>query len=195
MDKSRPDRDLRWYGPVVLAFLFAGLTDRWEDLIRISLWFDKSVQDEFLAEGRLGDEYFLITLCMILRMQPQPPDLEDVLKRLRAVRDKSAKLLCSAWEAAYGMDQKSFDKVFSESVKRFVSHDVDEGTGDPSLWLAKHQSIVWFVAERNGLKFPQLPEKLDAAVCAGKQSDWVNRVSRYNKGMLFRPESPVCLVD
>lgn len=165
MDKSRSDRELRWNGPLYFAFLFAGLTGRWDDLIKISSWFDESVQKEFLAEERLaGDEDLLLLLCMILRLQPNPPDLGEPLKRLRAVRPKSLKLLFAAWEAAYGTDQATFDKAFSASVKRHVTHDMDDGTSNARGWLAVFQSIIWFIAERNGLRFPQLPEQLDAAV-------------------------------
>jgi hypothetical protein len=70
--------------------------------------------------------------------------------------------LCAAWEAAVARDQKAFDKAFKATVDYFLKNDADGNT--IQCWVALDQSLVWLIAERNGLKFPKLREERDAAV-------------------------------
>ncbi len=85
----------------------------------------------------------------------------ELLAKVKKVRTKRPRLLCAAWEAAQGADQSAFNKAFEQTVNHFLSKPEDGQVYD---WLALHQSSVWFIAERRGLKFPRLPEKLEAAV-------------------------------
>jgi hypothetical protein len=162
LDKSRPDRALAWFGVLTNGLLLCGLTGRWDDAIKICSWFDESIEMEYPA-GQVGDDYTALFLCVASNLRPQPiPGTEKILARVKAGRDRRPRLLCAAWEAAVARDQKAFDKALKDTVDYFLKKDAYDGPVDN--WVALDQSLVWLIAERNGLKFPKLPEKLDAAV-------------------------------
>jgi hypothetical protein len=48
-------------------------------------------------------------------------------------------------------------------VRHFLEVD-EQNVPNVNSWIALHASLIWLIAERNGLEFPNLPEKLDAAV-------------------------------
>lgn len=163
LDKTRPDRRLRWFDVLPNALLLGALTQRWNDVSKICSWFDASIELEYQA-GQIEDEYMQLFLCIASNLAPQPmPGIESVFAKVKACRTKRVKLLCAAWEAAIAKDQKVFDKAFKESVSQFLKQDA-ENAPNVSFWVALPQSTIWLIAERNDLKFPELPEQLDAAV-------------------------------
>jgi len=163
LDKSRPDRNLRWFGVLPNAMLLGGLTGRWDDVAKICSWFDATIQAEYQA-GQIEDEYMQLFLCIASDLSPEPmPGIDEVLTKVKACRRRRPKLLCAAWEAAVARDQKAFDKALKASVSHFLKVDA-QNVPNVSFWVALHQSIVWLIAERNGLTFPELPEQVDAAV-------------------------------
>jgi hypothetical protein len=114
--------------------------------------------------GQLEDEYMALFLCIASNLSPQPmPGAQSILAKVKACRTRRPRLLCAAWEAAVAGDQNAFDKAFADTVDYFLKNDEDN-VPNPNRWLAIDQSLVWLIAERNGLRFPKLPEKLDAAV-------------------------------
>lgn len=163
LDKSRPDRELRWFGVFPKALLLGGLTGRWDDVVKICSWFDESIQMEYQG-GMLEDEYMAVFLCIASDLSPQPmPHVDEIKAEIKACRARRAKLLLTAWESAMAKDRKAFDKALKESVKHFLKHDAED-VPNVNFWVALHPSFVWLVAERNGLAFPDLPEEVDAAI-------------------------------
>jgi hypothetical protein len=163
LDKSRADRALRWFDVLPNALFLGGLAGRWDDVARICSWFDKSVQLEYRG-GLNEDADMLLDLCIASSLSPTPmPDAHAMLAYVKAGRARRPKLLCTAWEAALSKDQKAFDKALNSSVNQFLKSDAKD-TPSPYFWVPVRQSFIWLLAERNGLAFPELPEKLDAAI-------------------------------
>jgi hypothetical protein len=163
LDKSRPDRELRWFGVLPNLLLLGGLTGRWQDVERICSWFDASIEMEYQA-GQLEDEYMQLFLGIASNLRAQPmPGVQELLAKVRTSRTKRPRLLCAAWEAAINKDQKTFDKALKESVAHFLKTGAAD-VPNPNFWVALDPSLVWLIAERNGLSFPKLPEKVDAAI-------------------------------
>jgi hypothetical protein len=161
MDKSRPDRELEWFDAYTSALIFGGLVGRWDDLGRISSWFDATIEPEYSA-GTMEDEYYQLFVCIAGGLSPTPMEgAAELLAKVKKCRAKRVRLLCAAWEAAQAADQKAFDKAFLETVKHYLSKPED---GQMHTWLALHQSAVWLIAEHRGLKLPPLSEKQAAAV-------------------------------
>ena len=48
-------------------------------------------------------------------------------------------------------------------MHHFLKSDAED-VPNPNFWVALRPSIVWLIAERNGLAFPKLTEQQDAAV-------------------------------
>jgi hypothetical protein len=162
LDKSRPDRRLAWSEALMKGLLLCGLTGRWEDAAKLCSWCDESILADYQVV-QLGDDYTALFVCIASDLRAQPiPGAQEVLARVKAWRDKRPRALCAAWEAAVARDQKAFDKAFKATVDYFLKNDAD-ASGIQS-WVALDQSLVWLIAERNGLKFPKLGEDLDAAV-------------------------------
>ncbi len=161
LDKNRRDRKLEWFDALTCGLFLGGLTGRWDDIATICSWFDATIEPEYKA-GQLEDEYMQLFICIAGSLSPQPmTGMTELLAKVKKCRTKRPKLLCAAWEAANAGDQAAFDKAFKETVTHFLSKR--EG-GQIQHWVATHQSIVWIIAERRGLKFPSLPEKLQAAI-------------------------------
>lgn len=165
LDKSRPDRELAWLGVLPRALLLCGLTGRWDDAAKICSWFDESIQMEYRFE--LNDyEDQRLYLCIVSSLRPEPLDalnVEATLKGLRECRPKRPRLLAALWEAVQAREQKSFDKALKDSLRHFLKHGA-QNVPNWNFWVALDESLMWLVAERNGLQFPTLPENLDAAV-------------------------------
>jgi hypothetical protein len=163
LDKSRPDRELRWFDVFPHALLLGGLTSRWDDVSKICSWFDASIEMEYRG-GMNEDAYMQMFLCIASQLSPTPmPGADAMLANVKASRTKRPKLLCAAWEAAVGKDQKAFNKALKDSVSHFLKVDAKD-VPNPNFWVALHPSFVWLLAERNGLSFPDLPDQIDAAI-------------------------------
>jgi hypothetical protein len=71
--------------------------------------------------------------------------------------------ICALWEAAIAKDQKAFDKAMKEEMSYFFKKE-EENAPNWTMWVSLHTSAVWMIAEKNGLAFPKLSLKQDAAV-------------------------------
>jgi len=163
LDKSRPDRRLRWFDILPNALLIGGLTGRWDDLTKICSWFDESIEMEYRG-GMNEDTYMQLFLCIASDLSPTPmPGIDGMLANVKASRTKRPRLLCALWEAALAKDQKAFNKALKDSVSHFLKVDA-KNVPNVSFWVALHPSFVWLLAERNGLVYPELPEPIDAAI-------------------------------
>ncbi len=163
LDKSRPDRALSWFGVLQKALLLGGLTGKWGEVAKICSWFDATIEAEFQG-GLIDDSYQQLFLCIASKLAPTPmTNVEQILTSVRAAKSKPTKLLYAAWQSVMDQDQKSFNKAFKESVSHFAKSG-GKNLPNVNFWLALDQSAVWLIAEREGLSFPPLPDKLDASV-------------------------------
>jgi hypothetical protein len=163
VDKSRKDRELQWFGALSHGMFLGGLTGRWDDVARMCSWIDESVEADFHG-GLVEDGYMQMILGIASSLRPEPlKGFDLMLGFVKSARTKRAKLLCSLWEAAQSRDQAAFDKSLKEAVAYFLKADARD-VANVNFWVALHPSFVWLIAERNGLRFPDLPERLEAAV-------------------------------
>ncbi|MGD9724661.1 MAG: hypothetical protein AB7E98_24985 [Pirellulales bacterium] len=163
LDKSRPDRELRWFDVLPHALLLGGVTGRWNDVAKICSWFDASIEMEYRG-GMNEDADMQLFLCIASNLSPAPmPGVDGMLANVKASRARRPRLLCAAWEAALAKDQKAFSKALKDSVSHFLKIDAQD-VPNPNYWVALHASFIWLLAERNGLAFPELPEQVDAAL-------------------------------
>jgi hypothetical protein len=164
LDKSRPDRELAWFGALPNGLLLCGLTGRWDDAARICAWFDTSIQMEYRFE--LNDyEYQWIYLCIVSHLRSEPLeglDVEGTLQALRECRPKRPRLLGTLWEAVLQRDQAAFNRALRESLRHFLK--TPETAPNPNFWVARDESLMWLIAEKEGLGFPDLEEKMEAVV-------------------------------
>ena len=137
--------------------ILAGLVGRWEDIGRISSWFDATIEPEYSA-GTIEDEYYQLFVCIAGGLSPTPMEGEaELLAKVKSCRAKRVRLLCAAWEAAQAADQAAFDKAFPQTDKHYLSKPED---GQMYTWLARCiNPAVWLIAEYRGLKFPPLSER------------------------------------
>ncbi len=163
LDWSRPDRRLMWYSVLQDGLLLGALTGRWDDVRRICSWFKLGLtaENQFELKGYEHQQLFF-AIALSLRGDP-PPETEAIFASVRGCKAKRTRLLCAAWDAAVAKDQRGFDKALKESVAHFVKTDAQD-VPNVCFWVALNASFVWLVAERNGLRFPALPPKLEAAV-------------------------------
>ena len=87
--------------------------------------------------------------------------MEVLLADAKKCRQKRLRDMIAAWEAAVAGDQAAFDKAFTAALKSFVKRK-----DDPSEYLgvALDETVIWLIAKKNGLRFPNMPDKLKAAV-------------------------------
>ncbi len=163
LDKTRLDRSLRWFDVLPHALLLGGLTGRWDDVAKICSWFDESIELEYRG-GMNEDAYMQLFLCIASNLSPTPMSgAEELLSNVKASRSRRPRLLRAVWEAALAKEQKAFDRALQDAVSHFLKVDAKD-VSNPNYWVALHPSFVWLLAERNGLEFPELPEKIDAAI-------------------------------
>lgn len=163
LDWSRPDRALVWYDVLQDGLLLGALTDRWDDVRRICSWFKPGLTAENQFELK-GYEHQQLFFAIALSLRDDPPrETEAIFSSVRGCKAKRTRLLCAAWDAAVAKDQRGFDKALKESVAHFVKTDAQD-VPNVCFWIARNASFVWLFAERNGLRFPALPLRLDAAV-------------------------------
>lgn len=162
---GKPGLDHDWlrFDALPTAMLIGGLTGRWNDVENICTQFVADVSWRRLA-NQIDGQWPQLFQCMVSNLLPEPiPRIQSVLARVKSDGNKRTRLLCAAWEAAVAGDQKTFDKSLKESVRHFLKMDARD-VPNTTYWVAQHQSLVWLIAERNGLQFPTLPAELDAAV-------------------------------
>jgi hypothetical protein len=149
------------YTVLPMALLLCGLTNRWDAAVKICSWCVDTAKHRFRTEQ---DEQVRLFLCIASDLSLQPlKGISEKLEQVRSSQAKRTRLLCAAWEATVAKDQKAFDKAFEKTVAYFLTIEAHDAP-NPCYWVAEDQSVVWLIAERKGLKFPNVPEKLDAAV-------------------------------
>jgi hypothetical protein len=161
LDKNHPQRTLIWSAPYLNAAFLCGLSDRWEDLRRISDWVDETVCPE-MTFGAIEDEFMLFLIYVASTLRTSPLSTHDRLRQaIEQGRPRRPKLLLAAFQAAIDSNQRAFDKAILESVKNCEKQEVED-VPNFSYWVGVPQSFVVAVAEKRNLKVPHLPPNLDA---------------------------------
>lgn len=162
MDKTSDEFEPCWFKAFSSGLLLGLLSQRWEDVARICDWVEVDMDTEYLGddfEDQLA--YVYKSVAAGLRNKPMPgiEALEAKIKKCRKLRPK---LLFQAWEAARNKDQSAFSIAFTKSLEHFAS---TEGTGVIAIeWIAPHHSVVGLAARRYGMRWPELPPKLEAVL-------------------------------
>ncbi len=165
LDKSLPpeERRLVWMTPYLIGVFLCAMVDRWDSAQHLSDWVDESVTPEFQFEvNDDGFSFFLVYLASKLRSQPLANE-HKIEEFIRNSSSKKSALLVEVLNAALLSSQRDFDKALSASLKHWEKTCIRDV---PNLryWIALPQSIVWLIAERNGLALPDLPPNLDALI-------------------------------
>jgi len=161
MDRSQPDCDFRWHDEVRSGIIFGGMLEKWDEVAHICSALDADVMLEYSA-GTIVDEYFQYYLCVAGNLSGQWTDgMEALLESAKKCRQRRLRQTIAAWEAAIAGEQPTFDKAFEAVVKSFVKH-----WDSPSEYMrvGLDETVIWLIAEKHGLSFPALPDKLKAAV-------------------------------
>ncbi len=165
MDRSSPSCMFQWYEPLRSGIIFGGLLEKWDDVAHICSALDADVPPEYSA-GTIIDEYFHYYLCVAGKLSGQwDAGFEKLLESAKKCRQKRLRDLLAAWEAAVAGDQAAFDKAFPAAIKSFIKRK-----DDPSehMGAALDETVIWLIAKRAGLSFPELSDKLNAAVMTCK---------------------------
>lgn len=161
MDRSNLDCNFRWRDQVRSGIIFGGMLEKWDEVAHICSALDADVKLEYSA-GTIVDEYFQYYLCVAGNLSGQWTDgMEALLESAKKCRQRRLRQTIAAWEAAIAGEQPAFDKAFEAVVKSFVKRE-----DDPSEYLGVglDETVIWLIAEKHGLSFPALPDKLKAAV-------------------------------
>lgn len=162
-DESREDRALIWLNPYSDSLFLCGITGRWKDASRISDWIDEQIEIEYTA-GQVADEYMFFFIYVASKLRSEPLAMEsELVAAIQQGRARRPRFLLDVFHAALASDQKAFDRALTKSIAHFLKH-VAEDVDNCNYWVGIVESFLWFLAEKNGLTFPSLPEKSDAAI-------------------------------
>jgi hypothetical protein len=163
-----PRRLLLATGVFWQSLFFGGLTGRWADVEHIAGWYNGHVD---LASQAPLLEPFLdvqLQLAVAASLAPAPiPGAETLVARIQQDDDRHRehlRFLFRLWEAALAKDQPAFDKALKDKLKSFLEKQNRAAETDLRTWVDLYASAIWLIAERNGLAFPKLREKQDAAI-------------------------------
>ena len=161
MDRSSPGCKFLWHGELRAGIIFGGLLEEWDKVAHICSAVDAETNPEYSA-GTIVEEYFKWYLCVAGRLSDEWTDgMDQLLADVKQCRQKRLRDCVAAWEAAVATDQTSFDKAFTTAVKSFIKKKDDPSKFE---WVALDETVIWLIANKNGLTFPDMPDKLRAAV-------------------------------
>ncbi len=165
LDKSRPDRRLIWSGPLLKSLLLCALTERWAEAARLSEWVDETVRLEFRFElSDYGEQLLMLCIASHLRSE-HFSNLSEIQSGILEARSRRPKHLLALWEAAIRGDQVKFCQNLVRSVKhRLSDRDLKRPLPNILRWVAIEESLIWHIAERNGLMFPDVPPEVEASI-------------------------------
>ena len=143
------------------GLLLIMLANRWEDALRLASW----INDDHL-EGCHGVETEVVAVYFVIAEQLRGTSFNDsaaIRQRAETCRAKRPRLLLALWDAAVSGDQAVFDKAMKVSLQHFAKSVRKKGIGfDFTGLIAQPESVICLWAMHEGLKFPNLPEKLAA---------------------------------
>lgn len=162
MDKTSDEFEPCWFNAFSTGLLLGLLSQRWDDVARICDWVDAELNTEYLGDD-IEEQLVHLYKSIAAGLRDKPmrgiEQLEAKIKKSRKLRPK---LLFQAWDAARNKNQAAFDETFIKSLEHFAS---TEGTGVIATdWVAPHHSVVGLAARRYGMKWPELPPKLEAVL-------------------------------
>jgi hypothetical protein len=165
LDKTFPaeEKTLIWLDPMCDGMYLCALLDRWDDVAKLAEWIDASLSPENRFE-LTDDAYsvFFMYLGSKLRSVPlvREAEMPDFIRKSKS---RKAKLLLPLLDAALSKSQKDFDKAMVAALKHYEKYEVED-VANFHYWVAIPHSLVWLIAQRNGLTFPTLPPNLDALI-------------------------------
>ncbi|QDU47642.1 hypothetical protein Mal52_61770 [Symmachiella dynata] len=165
MDRSNPDCKFEWHDELRSGIIFGGLLEKWDEVAHICAALDADVSPEYSA-GTIIDEYFQYYLCVAGKLSGQwDAGFEKLLESAKKCRQKRLRDLLAAWEAAVAGNQAAFDKAFPAAIKSFLKRE-----DDPSEYfgVAMDETVIGLITKRAGLSFPDMSDKLNAAVMTRK---------------------------
>lgn len=171
------------------ALFLAGMTQRWDDLEKIRVWYAANFPLEPPNENFTPADYFNyhFPMCVLSSLGPEPiPGVPDIVAAGMAGTGYSferVQPMWRAWEAVLANDQKAFNKEFPAAVRIYLKGDGFDDAPNPVYSVAVDASYIWLLAERKGLKLPKLTEKQEAAVARRETVGLV-------EGVDPRPKSP-----
>jgi hypothetical protein len=145
------------------GMFLCALLDRWDDVAKLAEWIDDSLSPENRFE-LTDDAYSVFFMYLGSKLRSVPLAREaDMPDFIRKSRSKKAKLLLPLLDAALSKSQKDFDKAMVAALKHYEKYEVED-VANFHYWVAIPHSLVWLIAQRNGLTFPALPPNLDALI-------------------------------
>ena len=165
LDKSLPpdERTLIWLDPMCDGMFLCALLDSWDDVAKLAEWIDDSLSPENRFE-LTDDAYSVFYMYLGSKLRSVPLAREaEMPDFIRKSKSKKAKLLLPLLDAALSKSQKDFDKAMVAALKHYEKYEVED-VANFHYWVAIPHSLVWLIAQRNGLAFPTLPPNLDALI-------------------------------
>jgi hypothetical protein len=145
------------------GMFLCALLDRWDDVAKLAEWIDDSLSPENRFE-LTDDAYSVFFMYLGSKLRSVPLARESEMPSfINKSRSKKAKLLLPLLDAALSKSQKDFDKAMVAALKHYEKYEVED-VANFHYWVAIPHSLVWLIAQRNGLTFPTLPPNLDALI-------------------------------
>lgn len=161
LDKKKGREDMHWIASFTEGLLIGLLSERWDDAARVCGWVEPDLEHEYYPEYE--EELVLLYKSLAAGLRPEPMSgLDRLEKKIMKCRTVRPKLLFQAWNAARSGNQSDFDKFLMKSLTHFL--DNIEPNSIPLDWVALHSSTVCAAGRRLGMKFPELPPRLEAAL-------------------------------
>lgn len=161
MNKSLKGDDLAWIDCFAKGLILGLIGERWSDVTTVCNWVEADLPYEYTEDYEEELVFLYKSLAAGLRTEAMP-GLEDIESKILKCRTLRPRNLFQAWCAARSGDQAGFDKFLTKSLKHFVSNL--ESIAPPHYWVALHASNVCAASRRLGMKLPELPPELQAAL-------------------------------
>lgn len=144
--------DLTWFWAFFDSVFVCLIADRFETLLEVAEWVDPELKSEYMGGGdeiELSKLYVLIAHDIRQETVPRRGKIEGTIERSRQTRPK---LLKATWDAVRAGDQTQFSKSFAAAVRDYGKKHNSKCMVHEAI--AIHHSVVWMLAERQGLAFP-----------------------------------------
>lgn len=137
------------------------MSARWDDLAKVCGWVEVDLKHEYPEDYE--DELVSVYKSVAAGLRPEPmPGLDKIEKKIMKCRMLRPRLLFQAWNAAREGNQAEFDGFLEKSLRHFLDNVPPKPI--PLRWVAMHPSVVCAAGRRLGMKRPDLPPELAAAL-------------------------------
>lgn len=162
LDKSRSDRSLQWTGPFGYGVFLAGLLQDWDSAKRIASWVDDLVVNDVVSnpESYCGVANYLLVAEHLRGVRFIEHD--KIVDLVQKSDSNASKLYHAMLMDAISGDQRGWSESLPAVIKLFLKKEA--APGPLSRNVSIFASLIALVGERNGLQWPKMPPKLDAAI-------------------------------